>query len=161
MATPHLAVAIAATVSSPSPSPASVCDCRIRSLVGRDIGLFFLCLALCIIANNMASLHELREVPVQGDYFLSFDDLLEVIRDASVKHKFSFKTPHKDPKRARYRCANKDCPWKVNAHRNPENNDEVIVDEVTTAHTCVGDAISKRGAANCQEWVGYRALYGR
>jgi hypothetical protein len=101
----------------------------------------------------MASLHELREIPVQGDYFLSFDDLLEVIRDASVKHKFSFKTPHKDPKRARYRCANKDCPWKVNAHRNPENNDEVIVDEVTTADTCVGDAISKRGAANCQEWV--------
>ena len=48
----------------------------------------------------MASLHELREVLVQGDYFLSFDDLLEVIRDASIKHKFSFKTLYKDPKRA-------------------------------------------------------------
>jgi hypothetical protein len=37
----------------------------------------------------MASLHELRDMPIEGDYFLSFDDLLEVIRDASVKHKFS------------------------------------------------------------------------
>ena len=79
----------------------------------------------------MASLHELREVPVQGDYFLLFDDLLKVIRDASIKHKFSFKTPHKDLKRARYRCANTERPWKVNAHRNPENNNEIIVDEVT------------------------------
>jgi hypothetical protein len=26
----------------------------------------------------MASLHELRELPVQGDYFLSFDDLLRL-----------------------------------------------------------------------------------
>ena len=58
----------------------------------------------------MASLYELRELPIEGDYFLSFDDLLEVIRDASVKQKFSFKTPHKDLKRARYRCANKECP---------------------------------------------------
>ena len=33
----------------------------------------------------MASLHELRELPLEGDFFLSFDDLLEVIRDASVK----------------------------------------------------------------------------
>jgi hypothetical protein len=38
-----------------------------------------------------------------------------VIRDASVKHKFSFRTPHKVPKRARYRFPNKECPWKVNA----------------------------------------------
>jgi hypothetical protein len=104
----------------------------------------------------MASLHELREVPVQGDCFLSFDDLLEVIRDASVKHKFSFKTLHKDPKRARYRCANKDCPWKVNAHRNPENNDEVIVGEVTTAHTYVGDAISREGLPTAKN--GYKRL---
>ena len=68
----------------------------------------------------MASLHELRELLVQRDYFLSFDDLLEAVRDASVKYKFSFKTPHKDPKRARYKCKNKDCPWKVNTHLNPE-----------------------------------------
>ena len=62
------------------------------------------------ITPIIASLHELREVLVQGDYFLTFDDLLEVIRDASIKHKFSFKTLHKDLKRARYRCANKECP---------------------------------------------------
>jgi hypothetical protein len=35
----------------------------------------------------MASLHELRELPNEGDYILSFDDLLEVIRDASIKNK--------------------------------------------------------------------------
>jgi len=39
----------------------------------------------------MASFYELRDMPVEGDYFLSFDDLLEVIRDASVKHKFSLR----------------------------------------------------------------------
>jgi hypothetical protein len=66
----------------------------------------------------MASLHELRDMPIEGDYFLSFDDFLEVIRDASVKHKFSFKVPHKDTNRARYRCTNKACPWVVNAHLN-------------------------------------------
>jgi hypothetical protein len=58
----------------------------------------------------MASLYELRELPVQGDYFLSFDDLFEIIRNASIKHTFSFKTPYKNPKRARYKCTNKDCP---------------------------------------------------
>jgi len=60
----------------------------------------------------MASLHELCELPLEGDFFLSFDDLPEVIRDASIKHKFSFKNPHKDKKRARYLCANAACPWK-------------------------------------------------
>jgi hypothetical protein len=48
----------------------------------------------------MASLYELRDLPKKGDYFLSFDDLLEVIRDAFIKHKFSFKTSYKDLKRA-------------------------------------------------------------
>ena len=101
----------------------------------------------------MASLHELRELPIQGDYFLSFDDLLEVIRDASVKHKFSFKTPHKDSKRARYRCSNKDCPWMINAHLNKRNENEVIVDTVSLVHTCIGDAVRNRGAVTCQDWV--------
>jgi hypothetical protein len=63
----------------------------------------------------MASLHELRDMPKEGDYFLSFNDLLEVIRDASIKHKFSFKTPHKDPSRVRYTCINTECPWLVTA----------------------------------------------
>ena len=97
----------------------------------------------------IASLHELRELPIEGDYFLSFDDLLEVIRDASVKHKFSFKTLHKDLKRARYRCANKECPWKINAHLNYENSNEVIVDSVTSIYTCISDATAKGGATSC------------
>jgi len=101
----------------------------------------------------MASLYELRELPIVGDYFLSFDDLLEVICDVSIKHKFSFKVLHKDKKRAWYKCNNKDCPWSIIAHLNLENNNEVIVDIVNSAYTCVGDAIAKRGAANCQEWV--------
>jgi hypothetical protein len=101
----------------------------------------------------MASLHELRELPNEGDYFLSFEDLLEVIRDASIKHKFSFRVPHKDIKRARYRCTNKECPWTVNAHLNKENKNEVIIDKVISEHTCIGDTQSKRGAASCQEWI--------
>jgi hypothetical protein len=54
----------------------------------------------------MASLHELRELPIEGDYFLSFDDLLEVIRDASVKHKFHpplTQVPRGRPKKVRFR----------------------------------------------------------
>ena len=58
----------------------------------------------------MASLHELCDLPIEEDYFVSFDDLLEVIRDASIKHKFSFEISHKDLKRAQYKCSNRDCP---------------------------------------------------
>jgi hypothetical protein len=101
----------------------------------------------------MAPLHELRELPKEGDYFLSFDDLLEVIRDASIKYKFSFRTPHKDPQCARYKCVNKQCPWKVNAYLNKEDENEVIVDSVVTLHTCIGDSQAKRSAASCQEWI--------
>jgi hypothetical protein len=63
-------------------------------------------LSLLII---MAFLYELCNMPVKGDYFLSFNDLLEVIRDASIKYKFSFKVLHKDTKRTRYQCTNKAC----------------------------------------------------
>ena len=97
----------------------------------------------------MASLYELRELPIEGDYFLSFDDLLEVIRNASIKHKFSFRTLYKDLKRARYRCTNKECPWKVNTHLNRENSNEVIVDSVTSTYTCISDATFRGGVASC------------
>jgi hypothetical protein len=59
----------------------------------------------------------------------------------------------KDLKRVRYRCTNKDCPWTVNAHLNKENKNEVIVDKVTSKHTCIGNEQAKRGAASCQEWI--------
>jgi hypothetical protein len=36
---------------------------------------------------------------------------------------------------------------------NLENNNEVIVDIVNSAYICVSNAIAKRGATNCQEWV--------
>ena len=91
----------------------------------------------------MTSLHELRELPNEGDYFLSFDDLLKVIRNASIKYKFSFRTLYKDPKRAQYRCTNKDCPWKINTH----------VDTVFSIHTCISDTTAKGEAASCQGWV--------
>jgi hypothetical protein len=86
-----------------------------------------------------------------SDYFLLLDDLFKVVRNAFIKHKFSFKVSHKDKRRAWYKCNNKDCPWSVVAHLNRENKNEVIVDIVNSAYTCVGDAIAKGGAANCQE----------
>jgi len=101
----------------------------------------------------MASLHELRDLPQEGEYFLSFDDLLEVVRDASIKHKFSFRIPHKSSIRARYHCTNKLCPWTITAHLNKENENEVIVDKVVSEHTCIDDSQAKRGAATCQEWI--------
>jgi hypothetical protein len=88
----------------------------------------------------MASLHELRDMPKEGDYFLSFDDLLEVIRDASVKHKFSFKTPYKDPSRVRYIYTNKQCPWLITATLNKENENEVIVNKIVSDYVCIGDS---------------------
>ena len=48
----------------------------------------------------MTSLYKLRKLPIVGDYFLLFDDLLKVVCDASIKDKFSFKVLHKDKKRA-------------------------------------------------------------
>ena len=35
----------------------------------------------------MASLHELRELLKEGDFLLSFDDLLEVILGESIKYR--------------------------------------------------------------------------
>ena len=99
----------------------------------------------------MASLHELRELLKEGDYFLSFEDLLEVIRDTSVKYKFSFRTPHKDPKRARYRYTNRHCPWAITTTLNKENKNKVIIGKVVLDHTCIGDQQAKRSAASCQE----------
>ena len=78
----------------------------------------------------MTSLHELRELLKEGDFFLLFDNLLKVIRDVSIKHKFRFKNPYKDKKRARYRCFNDACPWKVIAHLNGDDENEVIVDVI-------------------------------
>jgi hypothetical protein len=48
----------------------------------------------------IALLHKLCELLIKSDYFLSFNDFFKVIRDASVKHKFSFKTLYKDLKQA-------------------------------------------------------------
>jgi hypothetical protein len=114
-----------------------------------------LALALCSIVLLLSlliiisSLHELRDIPVKGDYFLTFNDLLKVIRDASVKHKFSFKVPHRDTKRARYRCTNKACPWLINTYLNPENKNEIIINKVVLDHSYIGDAQSKRSTASC------------
>jgi hypothetical protein len=88
----------------------------------------------------MASLYKLCDILIKGDYFLSFDDLLKVIRDASIKHKFSFKVLHSDTKRARYRCTNKACLWLINAYLNQENKNEIIVDKVVLEHSCISDA---------------------
>jgi hypothetical protein len=41
----------------------------------------------------MASLHELRDLPSARDYFLLFDDLLEVVRDASIKYTYNNNFP--------------------------------------------------------------------
>lgn len=47
-----------------------------------------------------------------------------------MKHKFKFYTPRKDPKLARHKCVNKQCPWKVIAYLNKHDANEVIVDLV-------------------------------
>ena len=84
-----------------------LCVCTlVRSLGGgfkRDIFVDSLYLIL-LLTLTMASLYELRKLPIVGDYFLLFDDLLKVVCDASIKDKFSFKVLHKDKKRARYKC---------------------------------------------------------
>jgi hypothetical protein len=97
----------------------------------------------------MASLYELRDLPAIGDYFLSYKDLLEVIQDVSVKHKFAFRVPYKDLKRVRYCCTNKECPWLVNAYRNLENENKITVDKVVLDYTYIGNAVSKFSAASC------------
>jgi hypothetical protein len=99
----------------------------------------------------MASLHELRDMPKEEDYFLSFNDLLEVIYDASVKHKFSFKTLYKDPSRVRYICTNKQCPWLITATLNKENKNKVIVNKIVSDYVYISDSQAKRGAATCQD----------
>jgi hypothetical protein len=55
---------------------------------------------MLLLTFIMALFHKLRELLIKGDYFLLFNDLLKVIYNAFVKHKFSFKTLHKDLKQA-------------------------------------------------------------
>ena len=74
----------------------------------RDIFVNSLYLIL-LSTLTIALLYKLCKLPIVGDYFLSFDDLLKVVRNASIKHKFSFKVLYKDKKRAWYKCNNKDC----------------------------------------------------
>jgi hypothetical protein len=95
----------------------------------------------------MASLYKLRDLPAIGDYFLSYEDLLKVIQDISVKYKFAFRVPYKDLKRVRYRCTNRECPWLVNAYRNPEN--KIIVNKVVLNYTYIGDVVLKFSATSC------------
>jgi hypothetical protein len=94
-------------------------------------------LSLLII---IASLYKLRDISIEGDYFLTFDDLLKVIYDASVKYKFSFKVLYRDIKRVRYRYINKACLWLINVYLNLENENEIIVDKVILEYSCISDA---------------------
>jgi hypothetical protein len=70
-----------------------------------------------------------------------------------MKHKFSFKNPYKDKKRVWYKCFNDACSWKVTAHLNCDDENEVIVDSVIAQHTCISDATAKGGAATVQVWI--------
>jgi hypothetical protein len=88
----------------------------------------------------MASLYKLCNIPKEGDYFLSFDDLLKVIRNAFIKHKFSFKTLYKDPSRVRYICINKQCPWLITTTLNKENKNKVIINKIVSNYVYIGDS---------------------
>jgi hypothetical protein len=55
----------------------------------RDIFVNSLYLIL-LSTLTIALLYKLCKLPIVGDYFLSFDDLLKVVRNASIKHKSSF-----------------------------------------------------------------------
>jgi hypothetical protein len=94
-------------------------------------------LSLLII---MASLYKLYNMPVEDDYFLSFNNLLKVIYDASIKHKFFFKVLHKDTKRAQYRCTNKAYLWIINTYLNQENKNKVIINKVILKHSYINNA---------------------
>jgi hypothetical protein len=113
----------------------------------RDIFINSLYLIL-LLTLIIASLYELRELLIIRDYFLSFNDLFKVIRDISIKYKFSFKVLYKDKKRAWYKYNNKDCPWSIIAHLNPENNNKVIINIINTAYIYISNTITNRGAAN-------------
>jgi hypothetical protein len=132
---------------------------------GYIVAYINLAVALCSIVPSsslliiMASLHELRDMPIEGDYFLSFDDLLEVIRDASVKHKFSSQGTTQRLKKSAVSMYQQGLSMAcevVNAYLNSENENEIIVDKVVLEYKLyysISDAQSKRSAASCQEWI--------
>jgi hypothetical protein len=95
----------------------------------------------------MASLYKLRNMPKEGDYFISFDNLLKVIYNASIKHKFLFKTLHKDPFYIQYICTNKQYPWLITTNLNKENENKVIVNKVVSNYIYISNSQAKRGAA--------------
>jgi hypothetical protein len=127
---------------------------------GYIVAYINLAIALCSVIPSsslliiMASLHKLRDMPVEGDYFLSFDDLLEVIRDASVKHKFSSQGTTQRLKKSAvlmYQQGLSMACEVVNAYLNLENENEIIVDKVVLEYKLyysISDAQSKRSAAS-------------
>jgi hypothetical protein len=71
------------------------CKECLRGGFKRDIFVNSLYLIL-LSTLTMALLYKLRELPIIGDYFLSFDDLLKVVCDPSIKHKVSFKAQRQE-----------------------------------------------------------------
>ena len=63
----------------------------------RDIFVNSLYLIL-LSTLTIALLYKLCKLPIVGDYFLSFNNLLKVVYNAFIKHKFSFKVLYKDKK---------------------------------------------------------------
>jgi hypothetical protein len=72
-------------------------------------------------------------------YFLSFNDLLKIIQDVSVKYKFSFKIIYKNIKRIWYRYSNRDCLWLIIVHLNKKNYNEIIVDKIIFDYIYIGN----------------------
>jgi hypothetical protein len=69
--------------------------------INLTIALYSVVLLLSLLIT-MAFLYELCNMPIESDYFLSFNNLLKVIYNAFIKYKFSFKILYKDVNRAQY-----------------------------------------------------------
>ncbi|ELR08061.1 hypothetical protein GMDG_02888, partial [Pseudogymnoascus destructans 20631-21] len=90
-------------------------------------------------------------VPADRTEYSSKSDLVFALHDWAIKEKFSFRVAKSSG--ASWRCAQKECPWKVQGWRIEGDGDEELDDQDINAE---GDTDSEAEVAGGEEQAGRR-----
>ena len=101
----------------------------------------------------MSALVDLRQAPVLGQHYSSFNDLKKVLQDWSVREKFSYGVSKQDSTRGIYVCKIQGCPWRVRANRTELGDIVVMVLEIS--HNCILErtAANSQSTSSKQQWI--------
>ena len=98
----------------------------------------------------MTSLCLLEEVPDCSQY-TDWKELRRALDNWAVRDKFAYRTPSKEPSRARYVCADADCRWTCHASKQRDGMIELRV--TRREHTCWTGGVAKFSSSASKYWV--------